>query len=559
MSHPFFIWTLRRTGGTSLTDLLMALSEHKPTQHEPFLFDRVYGGLSKRFEKDGPEAIRGELRNIFEERTLIKHCYETLWRSLNDTFFEVLQDFPDYRHILLLRRDETARMLSLLLAYQTDVWGKHGSESVYEAIRSGKRALHPFDLDLLRKEEMRAIQETEHIRQLLADRNINYHTVYFEDLYEGERSDRMAALERIFEFLEFDRAAVEKESEKIAHILFNRSQQSQNILDYVPNVAEVREILDSFPGRETITGGQERQMNEPIKKNLQKLTLYLGAHKTATTHLQGILHANRQRLSEHGIKLTMPGDVRKEWLPAFFHWCNHKDTESKRTMDRQAPTEGTWLLTEENIAGVSNDFTRLPGIYPKIDKRLSCLREAYPEVEMELFFSLRSYETFYRSAYSEVVRNRGYLPFDEFYDEERFRGNSWLEMVRRIAQVIPQERITLWRYEDFRTLVPEILRRMTGVEDTEAMIAAYHAETTRPSLSQKTIDILDALHPVLDRQESKKLVERINHAYPVGEGHAPLRTFTPEQEGRFRLQYQEDVEAIRSKFPKINFLGVDHE
>jgi len=292
-------------------------------------------------------------------------------------------------------------------------------------------------------------------------------------------------------------------------------------------------------------------------KNLEKIILYLGAHKTATTHLQGILHANRECLAEERIRLSMPSDVRKEWLPAFFHWCNHKDAESKQTMDRLVPVEGTWLLTEENIAGVSNDFSRLPGMYPKIDKRLKFLRKAYPDVEMELFFSLRSYETFYRSAYSEVVRNRGYLPFDEFYDKERFRSNSWLEMVRRIVQVIPQERITLWRYEDFRTLVPEILRRMTGVENTEAMIAAYHAETTRPSLSQKTIDILDALHPVLNRHESKKLVERINHAYPVSEGHAPLRTFTPEQEERFRRQYQEDVEAIRSEFPKINFLRVE--
>jgi hypothetical protein len=226
-------------------------------------------------------------------------------------------------------------------------------------------------------------------------------------------------------------------------------------------------------------------------------------------------------------------------------------------MEKLAPAEGTWRLTEENIAGVSNDFTRKSGIYPHVGGRLKCLHKAWPKAEMSLFFSLRSYETFYRSAYSEVVRNRGYIPFDQFYDEERFRHNSWVETVRQFVKVIPPERITLWRYEDFRRLVPEILRRMTGIDATDEMIAAYHAETTRPSLSQKTIDILDALYPVLDRKESKKLVERINNAYPVSGGYAPLRTFDEAQEAAFREQYERDVAEIRRRWPRINFLGVE--
>jgi hypothetical protein len=45
LSFPFIIWTSQRTGGTSLIELLMSMSEHKATDHEPFrplrAFERV--------------------------------------------------------------------------------------------------------------------------------------------------------------------------------------------------------------------------------------------------------------------------------------------------------------------------------------------------------------------------------------------------------------------------------------------------------------------------------------------------------------------------------------
>jgi len=561
MSKPFFIWTMRRTGGTSLTDLLMALSEHRSLQHEPFLIDRSLGYITQAFIEQKYDYVRKELEGVFAQHSLIKHCYETVGSDFNDAILDVISRFDEYRHIFLLRQDETARMLSLMLAFQTDVWGKHGSERVYEAIRKGEKPLKPFDLKRLRDEERKAIEETAHIKKRLTGKGIEYFTIYFEDLYTGERQKRMKNLQALFDYLEFEPPAIKAQQKRIEQILFNRSQKSHSVLEFVPNLNKAKEILDRFPKREIITGGKKGEnisiKREKQMKQFEKLTLYLGAHKTATTHLQGILHANRSRLKEKNIQLSMPGDVRKEWLPAFFHWCNHKDEASRLTMEKMAPSQGTWLLTEENIAGVSNDLTIKSGIYPHIKSRLACLHKAWPQAEMSLFFSLRSYETFYRSAYSEVIRNRGYIPFKKFYDEERFRGNSWVDTVKKFVAVIPEERITLWRYEDFRSLVPEILSRMTGIDDAESMISAYAPETTRPSLSQKTVDILDDLHPVLDRKESKKLVERINNAYPVSGGYAPLRTFSPEQEEAFRRQYDEDVAEIRRRWPKINFLGMD--
>jgi hypothetical protein len=40
VSSPFIIWTMQRTGGTTLTDLLMSMSEHPGAEHEPFNWAR---------------------------------------------------------------------------------------------------------------------------------------------------------------------------------------------------------------------------------------------------------------------------------------------------------------------------------------------------------------------------------------------------------------------------------------------------------------------------------------------------------------------------------------
>jgi hypothetical protein len=286
--------------------------------------------------------------------------------------------------------------------------------------------------------------------------------------------------------------------------------------------------------------------------------LYLGAHKTATTHLQGILLANRDRLAAHQVVLSAPQDVRKEWLPEFFRYCagtgDAPDAGLAKELRSIAPSSGLWILTEENIAGVCNDLAFKPGIYPEAAGRIACLARLFPEAGLSLFFSLRSYDSFYRSAYTEVVRNRGYVPFEEFYDEGRFSGNSWVETVRRFQRTLPQERITLWKFEDFRELIPRLVSLLTGIGDVQGLLDAYKPVTTRPSLSRKTIDILKDLHPVLSRKESLALVERINRIYPVGRGWPEFRPFSPEKEAGFQQQYTRDIEAIKAHFPGIRFL-----
>lgn len=290
------------------------------------------------------------------------------------------------------------------------------------------------------------------------------------------------------------------------------------------------------------------------------IRLYLGAHKTATTHLQGILMANRGKLLGAGVQLSSPQDVRKDWLPLYFQ-AVRAFGEHGRIPPRlrgplcaALPETGDWILTEENIIGVPIELLSQPGIYPNAARRLATLVELFPKASISLHFSLRSYDSFWRSMYSEIVRNRGFLPWDEFYKPEVFAQRSWVDTVAAFVSALPEARITLWRFEDFRAVMPQALAELSGQTEVEPMIAAYQPEATRPSLSQKAMDILAELAPAIGKPETLRLTERINDHYSVTKGHAPFDPFDAETAARMRADYARDIATIQTRFPAVRFL-----
>ncbi len=293
---------------------------------------------------------------------------------------------------------------------------------------------------------------------------------------------------------------------------------------------------------------------------MNSIRLYLGAHKTATTHLQGILMANRAKLSADSVQLSSPQDVRKEWLPLYFQAVRAFGEKGKIPPRLSGPLRAAmpeacdWILTEENIIGVPIELLSQPGIYPNAARRLETLRALFPEREITLHFSLRSYDSFWRSMYSEIVRNRGFLPWDEFYKPAAFAARSWRDTVKAFASVLPEAAITLWRFEDFRAVMPQALAELSGQTEVAPLMAAYEPEATRPSLSQKAMDILAELAPAIGRAEALRLTERINDHYSVAKGNAPFDPFDAETAASMRADYARDIAAIKAKFPAVRFL-----
>lgn len=150
MSRPFIIWTMQRTGGTALAELLMALSEHPSAEHEPFNWSRKqprqFWPIADRWNKtQDAAALSAELDAIFARNVLIKHCYELLAMPFNKHLMQAAAKSP-YRQILLLRRDEMARLTSKFIAELQGTWFPDYARRVFGEVIDGRRPLAPLPI-----------------------------------------------------------------------------------------------------------------------------------------------------------------------------------------------------------------------------------------------------------------------------------------------------------------------------------------------------------------------------------------------------------------------------
>lgn len=288
-----------------------------------------------------------------------------------------------------------------------------------------------------------------------------------------------------------------------------------------------------------------------------QIHLHAGAHKTATTHLQVLLRVNKPYLANAGVHVATPPELERwmrdfrlqQLLPAWGRpLLNHR-------LQQAAPNNGCWLFSEENFAGRPGDLLNQPVLFTDLPRRLVSMQKLFPQAQITLFFAVRSYESFLLSNYLELIRAMGYFPWSKFHDPGRIAGYSWLELCDRVCRVMPQENIVLWRYEDFRTMQGAILARLTGSDDTAALLARYQKTTTRPSLSARAIEQLQTdKTPRPGTGKHKAYLLELNERYPAGDQYPRLQPWDTTEAESLQAKYRSDCEAIRERYPAIQML-----
>ena len=239
MSYPFIIWTMQRTGGTALTELLMDISEHPGAEHEPFNWDRQFGAITMAWNRShDTAALSRSLSEILAQHYLIKHTYELRDMRFNAALLEAAAK-TSYRHVLLVRRDELARLVSKFVAEANGTWFKDYASRVYAKVREGERRLAALPVAKVVTAYDRCREVTAGIRKWLSDLGVEVHEVAYEDLFLGERAERERRLAALFDFLGFTGEAIAPHREEIEEKIFAPGQDTRSILEFIPNLGEV--------------------------------------------------------------------------------------------------------------------------------------------------------------------------------------------------------------------------------------------------------------------------------------------------------------------------------
>ena len=285
--------------------------------------------------------------------------------------------------------------------------------------------------------------------------------------------------------------------------------------------------------------------------NAPQIVLHLGAHKTATTHLQHSLIAQRIPLWEAGVRTYMPPHLRGDGqsLEARFDLpINRKVTgtgpAAAEVRARLIGNAARVVVSEENFIGVlqtRKGRVRLP-LYPRARQRLMMLIPVLaPGQGVDLCFALRDPAAFLNSAYGQVLMGGHVIGTDAFKADNPLGAVDWVDIITRLRATPGVNRLTVWRQEDYGDLFPAILRALLG--ETPVTVAPA-AEVIHPGLSQAAVR--HVLTGAGQATEARAL-------FPAGPDHPSFDAFTPEERALSREYYDAQLAEIAA-LPGIDLL-----
>ena len=203
-----------------------------------------------------------------------------------------------------------------------------------------------------------------------------------------------------------------------------------------------------------------------------QVVLHLGAHKTATTHLQQSIAAAGRRAT---YAFLGPRSLRDkgQTLPERFGFPQgpgKKAPARKNVSDVLADLSGgapRLVLSEENFAGpLQVGWGRIPvPLYNAAPARVAALAAVIKDSGgplLDLCLGIRDPASYLTSCYSQILHGRRVVRPDKFRDKNILEIVDWVDYVARLRAVPGVGTLSIWRFEDYPVLFPQICGVLVG-------------------------------------------------------------------------------------------------
>lgn len=212
--------------------------------------------------------------------------------------------------------------------------------------------------------------------------------------------------------------------------------------------------LRRFRGRLAQTGvGMAR---EPA------VVLHLGAHKTASTHLQQGLKRARPGLAA---RVFLPDDLRKDGLRLQDRLAPGADDPAHEAGLRAAfAGPGRLVVSEENVLGQvpGPELADDPTLYPGAGGRLVRLARLLPPGPVTLALAVREGAGFVAACYSQALMAGRVAPFGQMFGGLDPAALDWDDLAGRLMAALPGARLVLWDHADWPAVAPQVAAALLG-------------------------------------------------------------------------------------------------
>lgn len=275
--------------------------------------------------------------------------------------------------------------------------------------------------------------------------------------------------------------------------------------------------------------------------NRRNLVILVGAHKTASSHLQHSLLGSQRALAEHGIAVIGPKTMRQDLTPMTRLIRDGMTPEVVQAaghafLDYHGGDAETIVLMDENILGGTERkmLLRRARIYPNAPYRIKRLTKIFEGHNLQIGLATRNPASFLPSCWGESLRHGETGNFEDYVADFDPTLKIWTGLLQRVAKRTGDIPITLWRYEDYRTLGPALFTQLFKKDVTEAVTP--EAEVRRPGLSQRAADWFQA-----QEKRNKATSREARRLFPKEGGEKAFSPWSDEQIATLTESYERDI------------------
>lgn len=300
-------------------------------------------------------------------------------------------------------------------------------------------------------------------------------------------------------------------------------------------------------------------MSESIPNNFH-ISLHLGAHKTATTHLQQTLRANSELLGKARVAVCSPIQLRgrDESLSRRFGIHGRAKNDNGLTREQElgqlVGNAQRLVISEENLLGPSwypTGEKRGP-LYPYCDSRLEELIPCFGGRPLSLFFAVRNPADYLMSAYGQSLLGGGVETFEAFSKGLELSQLRWSNVIRRMTLVPNVTEIYVWRYEDYPSNHRKLMRKLVGWKlgvQVEPVPARIHG-----GLSGQAVDyVLKHGDLAANTAERMKLAHAARESFPTSDADPRYSPWKASEKKAAKKAYKKDFAEI-STMEKVKII-----
>lgn len=279
----------------------------------------------------------------------------------------------------------------------------------------------------------------------------------------------------------------------------------------------------------------------------RRLTFLIGAHKTASTHLQRALVAQRAALAPAGVGVIGPMPIGGTLLPLSELLRGRAEPDllalaSEGFLHKHAGDAETVVLMNENIlsASLAPDMAFKDGqLYKFAPQRVKRVLDLFPGHDIQVGMAVRNPAGFLVSSWQEHMKGHAFRPFRDYLGTADVAEIGWLKPVRRLRQALGDTPIFLWRYEDYPTIASRVLHQCMGEAGARITLPESAAN---PGFSARALDYLAEVGQVTPETTAEAL-----RRFPKGPGYPAFQPWTQREKTAMSERYDQDLQRIASR------------